>query len=103
MRLSDDLVELELEKLTKIIYAADTLDEKHLWQNLYNACYNGRRTGLGTHGLADALACMQLPYDSQEALFTIDNLSAEEIVKRSMKIAADLCVYTNENIVIETL
>jgi len=37
------------------------------------------------------------------ALFTIDNLSAEEIVKKSMKIAADLCVYTNENIIVETL
>lgn len=30
-------------------------------------------------------------------------LSAEEIVKKSMKIAADICVYTNENITIETL
>lgn len=31
------------------------------------------------------------------------DLSAEEIVKRSMKIAADICVYTNENVTIETL
>ncbi|HEU5048073.1 MAG TPA: ATP-dependent protease subunit HslV [Rickettsiales bacterium] len=30
-------------------------------------------------------------------------LSAEEIVRKSMKIAADICVYTNENITIETL
>ena len=37
------------------------------------------------------------------ALSSIDNLSPEEIVKRSMKIAADLCVYTNDNIIIETL
>jgi ATP-dependent HslUV protease subunit HslV len=37
------------------------------------------------------------------ALASIDNLSAEEVVKRSMKIAAELCVYTNENIVIEVL
>ncbi len=37
------------------------------------------------------------------ALVSIDNLSAEEVVKKSMKIAADLCVYTNNNIVIETL
>lgn len=37
------------------------------------------------------------------ALYPIDNLSAEEVVKKSMKIAADLCVYTNNNIVIETL
>jgi ATP-dependent HslUV protease subunit HslV len=37
------------------------------------------------------------------ALATVDNLSVEEIVKRSMKIAADLCVYTNNNIIVETL
>ncbi len=37
------------------------------------------------------------------ALSSIEELSAEEIVKRSMKIAADLCVYTNNNILIETL
>ena len=37
------------------------------------------------------------------ALNTVDDISAEEIAKRSMKIAADLCVYTNDNIIIETL
>ncbi len=37
------------------------------------------------------------------ALMTVDDLSAEEIVKRSMKIASDLCVYTNNNIIIESL
>lgn len=37
------------------------------------------------------------------ALVDVENLSAEEVVKKSMKIAADLCVYTNENLVIETL
>lgn len=30
-------------------------------------------------------------------------LSAEEIARRAMKIAAEICVYTNTNIVIETL
>jgi ATP-dependent HslUV protease subunit HslV len=37
------------------------------------------------------------------ALASSDSLSAEEIVKKSMKIAADLCVYTNNNIIIETI
>ena len=31
------------------------------------------------------------------------NLSAEEIVKESLSIAADICIYTNHNIIIETL
>lgn len=37
------------------------------------------------------------------ALIDIKGLSAEEIAKKSMKIAADLCVYTNENVIIEVL
>jgi len=74
MRLSDDLIELELEKLSKIMAAADTHDEKDLWYSLYLACKNGRRTGLGTHGLADALACLKMPYDSPEALVMIDRI-----------------------------
>jgi|TARA_R110000765_G_scaffold305465_2_gene399316 ribonucleoside-diphosphate reductase alpha chain len=67
MRLSDDLVELELEKLDTIIEVCDTQDEKELWNKLKTACINGRRTGLGTHGLADALSCLRIAYDSPKA------------------------------------
>ena len=74
MRLSDDLVELELEKLESIQKVADTPDEKELWGKLYRAASNGRRTGLGTHGLADALACMNLAYDSDEALVIVEKI-----------------------------
>ena len=31
------------------------------------------------------------------------DLSAEEIAKKAMKIAADICVYTNDSIVVETI
>ncbi len=74
MRLSDDLVDLELEKLQSIIELADTPDEKELWSKLYVAARDGRRTGLGTHGLADALACMNLAYDSDEGLSVISRI-----------------------------
>jgi len=74
MRLSDDLVELELEKLTSIQKIADSPDEKKLWGKLSSAASNGRRTGLGTHGLADALACLNLAYDSTEALVIIEKI-----------------------------
>lgn len=30
-------------------------------------------------------------------------LTAEEIARKAMKIAADICVYTNENVVVETI
>mgnify|MGYP003650292392 FL=1 len=74
MRLSDDLVELELEKLENIRQHADTGDERELWNKLYNAAHAGRRTGLGTHGLADAIACLNLAYDSPEALVIIEKI-----------------------------
>jgi ATP-dependent HslUV protease subunit HslV len=37
------------------------------------------------------------------ALITIDSLSAREIAERAMKIAAGICVYTNDKLVIESL
>ena len=74
MRLSDDLVDLEVEKLQGILAASNTADEKELWSNLLRACREGRRTGLGTHGLADALACLKMPYDSAEGLVMIDKI-----------------------------
>ncbi len=32
-----------------------------------------------------------------------DSLSAEQMVQESLNIAADICIYTNHNIIIETL
>ena len=37
------------------------------------------------------------------ALITIDGLSAEEVARRAMKIAAEICVYTNTNVTVEVL
>ncbi len=37
------------------------------------------------------------------ALMEMDGLSAEEIARRAMKIAAEICVYTNDNVIIETI
>jgi ATP-dependent HslUV protease subunit HslV len=37
------------------------------------------------------------------ALIGIDGLDAEEIARRSLKIAAGICVYTNETVVVEKL
>ncbi len=38
-----------------------------------------------------------------KALLDVKGLSAEDIVRKSMKIAADICVYTNHNIIIEEI
>ncbi|MEC9344592.1 MAG: ATP-dependent protease subunit HslV [Pseudomonadota bacterium] len=37
------------------------------------------------------------------ALVDRDDMDAEAIARKAMKIAADICVYTNENVVIESL
>ncbi|HTQ70675.1 MAG TPA: ATP-dependent protease subunit HslV [Acidocella sp.] len=37
------------------------------------------------------------------ALMTVPDITAEEIARRAMKIAADICIYTNENLVVETI
>ncbi len=37
------------------------------------------------------------------ALLTVDALGAEEIARRAMKIASEICVYTNTNVIIETI
>ncbi|CAK4072743.1 unnamed protein product [Aphanomyces euteiches] len=46
----------------------------------------------GTYALAAARALIEEPH-----------LSAEEVARRSMKIAADICIYTNHNFVMEVL
>jgi ATP-dependent HslUV protease subunit HslV len=52
-------------------------------------------TGIGSGGNFALAAARALIEDKK--------ISAEEVVRKSMKIAADLCVYTNENFVIEVL
>jgi ATP-dependent HslUV protease subunit HslV len=56
-----------------------------------------RRLGKGDviAGFAGATADAFALFDS--------GASAEDIAKRAMKIAADICIYTNDNIVIESL
>lgn len=37
------------------------------------------------------------------ALITVPDLSAEEVAKRAMDVASDMCIYTNKNFTIEVL
>ena len=74
MRLSDDLVELEIEKLQKLIAHVDTEHEKALWGRLLNSCIKGRRTGLGTLGLGDTLLMMGITYGSDESLPFVESI-----------------------------
>ena len=66
MRLMDDLVDLEIEALRKIQDCADNQDVKNLFKKMEDAAVRGRRTGLGTTGLADCLAAQNLKYDDPD-------------------------------------
>jgi ribonucleoside-diphosphate reductase alpha chain len=74
MRIMDNVVDLEIECLDNIVNVVDTKDEIELWNKLKTAAINGRRTGLGTHGLADCLASLGIQYDSEEGLKQINSI-----------------------------
>ncbi|MCZ2222478.1 MAG: hypothetical protein LC122_02490 [Chitinophagales bacterium] len=74
MQMADNLVDLELELIEKIINVCSSDNEKGLWKKLWQAGHDGRRTGLGTHGLADTLSQLCIRYDSDEASKVIDSI-----------------------------
>jgi ribonucleoside-diphosphate reductase alpha chain len=83
-RLMDDLVDLELEHINRILTKINADPEPdHIkqveidtWKLLHDAGYKGRRTGLGFTALADTIAGLGLKFDSDEA---------QELVSRIMK------------------
>lgn len=64
----DNIAELELEKVSKILEICEDGVEKKLWENIYNIGKTGRRLGLGPTGIADMLAALNIPYDSNKAI-----------------------------------
>ncbi|MBQ1276582.1 MAG: adenosylcobalamin-dependent ribonucleoside-diphosphate reductase [Flavobacteriales bacterium] len=81
-RLNDDLVDLELECVSRILAKVDSdkepeiikRNERELWELLYNTGKKGRRTGLGFTGLADTIAALNFKFDSIEALSVVDQI-----------------------------
>lgn len=77
MRLADDLVDLEIEAVDRIIDTVknDTDDtEFKLWSKIKETAIQGRRAGLGFTGLADAIAMLGLKYDSDEGISQVEQL-----------------------------
>ncbi len=81
-RLMDDLVDLELEAVDRILAKIDSDPEpddvkrveRETWELLRDTGVKGRRTGLGFTGLADALAAMNLKYDSDAAVEATEHI-----------------------------
>ena len=74
-RIMDDIIDLEMEKIDKIIEKIkedpETSEVKgtelHLWEKIREKTLKGRRTGCGTTGEGDMLAAMGLRYGTEEA------------------------------------
>lgn len=88
-RLMDDIVDLELECIDKIIakIKKDDEDEQvkarelNIWKAIREKCFSGRRTGTGPTALGDAMAAVGIKYGSDESIeFT-------EKVYKTMKLA----------------
>jgi ribonucleoside-diphosphate reductase alpha chain len=81
-RLMDDMIDLEIEQIQKIL---DKIDqdpepdavkaiERDMWHNIEAMAVLGRRTGLGVTGVGDAVAAMGYRYGSQGAIDFIESL-----------------------------
>ncbi len=74
-RIMDDIIDLEMEKIDKIIAKIDTDPETdevkntelHLWEKIRTKTLKGRRTGVGTTAEGDMIAAMGLTYGTEEA------------------------------------
>ena len=89
-RIMDDIIDLELEKIERILAKIDSDPEseevKHtermLWEKIYKKSGLGRRTGVGITAEGDMLAALGLRYGTQEAT------DFSEEVHRTLALAA---------------
>ncbi|MDO4511496.1 MAG: adenosylcobalamin-dependent ribonucleoside-diphosphate reductase [Bacteroidales bacterium] len=74
-RMMDDIIDLEMEKIEKIIAKIETdpeteevkKTELNLWKKIQAKTVKGRRTGVGTTAEGDMLAAMGYTYGTEEA------------------------------------
>jgi ribonucleoside-diphosphate reductase alpha chain len=74
-RIMDDIIDLESEKIEKILEKIDADPEllevkeaeRHLWEKIQKKTLQGRRTGVGITAEGDMLAALNLRYGSAEA------------------------------------
>ena len=99
-RMMDDIIDLEQEKIDKIIAKIEAdpeseelkLVEKNLWKNIRNKTEQGRRTGIGITAEGDMLAALGMRYGSEEAIeFSVEvhKLLAIEAYKSSVNLAKE--------------
>ncbi len=81
LRMMDDIVDLEAEKIDAILSKIEgdpeseliRRNERELWLKIRKTCLQGRRTGVGITGEGDMLAALGLRYGSEESIeFTVN-------------------------------
>ena len=95
MRLSDDLIDLELEYINRIIQKIEDDPEPYsvkereylLWAKIRETAAASRRTGLGFTAPGDVLAALGLAYDSEAAMEMV-----EKIMKTKMESELDCTI-----------
>lgn len=74
-RLGDDLVELEIEAVNRILNLVSGDEfEKVTWQKLLDMALEGRRAGVGFFGLSDLIAELNIKFCSPESIEITDHL-----------------------------
>lgn len=100
MRLMDDLIDLEMEKIEAILHKIDSDPEDYdvkrtemeLWNKIKEKSLGGRRTGLGITAEGDMLAALGLTYGSDEAIefaVKVQKCLAIEAYRSSVKMAQE--------------
>ena len=90
LRIMDDIIDLESEKIEQILSKIDSdpesmevkQSERHLWEKIQHKTLQGRRTGVGITAEGDMLAAMGLRYGSDEAT------NFAELVQKTLALAA---------------
>jgi len=81
-RLMDDLVDLELEQIEKILKKIKNDPENNetkrveieLWHKIKISTINGRRTGLGPTAIGDTMAALNIKYGSDKSITEIEKI-----------------------------
>ena len=100
MRMMDDIIDLELEKVNQILakISKDPEDEDirsvevSLWEKIRTKAQQGRRTGLGITAEGDMLAALGLQYGSDEAIdfaVEVQKTLAVEAYRASVQLAKE--------------
>jgi ribonucleoside-diphosphate reductase alpha chain len=81
-RIMDDIIDLESEKIEKILEKIDSdpesmevkSAERHLWEKIQKKTLLGRRTGVGITAEGDMIAALGLRYGTEEATQCAENV-----------------------------